>query len=86
MLSWPLPKLQDPPESRGEYGSADYDPATATFSTSAKGRGIADCGESASWVFDGKDFHLAEATWQDRCGGGSAGDWPVIWRSRTVRR
>lgn len=49
---------------------------------SAKGRGLADCGESASWVFDGRDFHLRRYYRLDACSGGRPGEWPALWRSR----
>ena len=81
-----------PAPSSGERRSNDdgltfteptYDPATATFSTSAKGRGLADCGFSTAWVFDGRDFQLAEHAEQTRCGGQDA-EWPVVWRTRVT--
>jgi Protein of unknown function (DUF1176) len=72
-------------DAAGEYTEAAYDPATATFSESAKGRGIADCGISDQWVFDGRDFHLSQLAHQDRCGGGEPGDWPTVYRTRVAR-
>lgn len=48
----------------------------------AKGRGLADCGESASWVFDGRDFHLRRYHRLGWCRGGAPGEWPALWRSR----
>ena len=48
----------------------------------AKGRGIADCGESASWTYDGRDFRLQRYHLLDRCRGGEPGDWPALWRTR----
>lgn len=62
---------------------ADYNPTTATLSTSSKGRGLADCGLSASWVFDGRAFQPAALDFQDTCGG-EAGDWPTLFRTRTA--
>ena len=67
-----------------EFGlltSAGYDPATATLSHFAKGRGLADCGESAHWVFDGERFVLGGYAALRRCGGAAPGDWPTLWRS-----
>ena len=66
------------------FTEPDYDPKTATFSTAAKGRGIADCGFSTRWVFDGRDFQLAGHEEQTRCGGQDA-EWPVIYRAQVVR-
>lgn len=67
----------------GEYGAGAYDPATATFTQKSYGRGIGDCGTSARWAFDGKDFHLAELSYQDRCGG-VPDDWLTLYRTRVL--
>jgi len=67
----------------GEYGTGAYDPSTATFSQTGYGRGIGDCGTRARWVFDGKDFHLAELNYQDRCGGVPE-DWLTLYRTRVL--
>ena len=61
----------------------DYDPDTATLATVSKGRGLADCGLSASWVFDGRTFRPAALAFQGTCGG-EAGDWPTLFRTRTA--
>ncbi len=84
-----LPPLPfDPGPTRGErprelamLTSADYEPASGTLSHVAKGRGPADCGESASWRFDGRVFRLASFAQMSRCSGGAPGDWPVLWRT-----
>jgi hypothetical protein len=78
----PLPPTAeaDAAERRGELVAADYDPKAATLTFSAKGRGLADCGTSGSWVFDGADFKLEEYNYKGRCGG-PPGDWLSIWRS-----
>jgi hypothetical protein len=68
----------------GEYVEGEWDPKTATFSEHAKGRGIADCGESSAWVFDGRDFHLASFNYQELCGG-PPGDWPTLFRAKVVQ-
>ncbi len=62
---------------------AFYDPATATLSSFAKGRGIGDCGIARSWVFDGTAFQPASRDEQRRCAG-SPGDWPALYRTRPV--
>jgi hypothetical protein len=67
-------------EAPGEFTEGGYDAKTATFSESAKGRGPADCGTSASWVFDGQAFHLSAFNRQDRCYG-EPGDWPTLYRT-----
>ena len=71
------------PETSGEYTGGSYDPDSRVFGVFEKGRGMADCGESAEWTWDGKAFHLSALARQQRCGGGP-GDWPVLFRSRTV--
>lgn len=81
-----------PPIPVGEDGgkidyftNADYNPATATLFHSAKGRGLGDCGESATWAFDGRDFRLASYHFLGRCSGGDPGNWPTLFRSAPGR-
>ncbi len=69
----------------GEYTEGEWDPKTATFTQSAKGRGLADCGESTVWTFDGQAFVLSTYNAQPRCGG-PPGDWPTLYRTRTIVR
>jgi len=78
-LPLPLPLEAKPMDI---YFSADYDPATHIFSMKANGRGLGDCGRSASWVFDGRRFQLVAYAKQGRCGG--IVSWPVLWRSANV--
>jgi hypothetical protein len=79
----PTMKASDfPPGSGGEYVAEDgWDAKTATFVESDKGRGMADCGQSTEWVFDGAAFHVDSFSRLDRCGGGPPGDWPTIYRT-----
>lgn len=64
-----------------------YDTLTAaTFADGelhhfAKGRGMADCGESARWRWDGKAFVLVEFNKLSSCRAGMPGDWPALWRT-----
>ena len=58
----------------------EFDPATGMLSMSDRGRGLADCGLAARWVWDGERFRLAFLSAQHRCGG-EPGDWPVLFRS-----
>ncbi len=86
LLILPRPPLL--PDAGGEdalYTEAAYDPQTATFFTAAKGRGLADCGFSLSWTYDGKEFRLSDIAYQGRCGGGAPGDWPTLYRTRVAR-
>lgn len=75
------PAEQDDP---GDYVSLGWDAKTSTLHESAKGRGLADCGSSTSWTFDGKRFVLSGFNVMGRCGGGPAGDWPAVYRTRVV--
>ncbi|CAM2167845.1 Protein of uncharacterized function (DUF1176) [Burkholderia cepacia] len=61
----------------------DFDPATGTLSTFGKGRGLADCGFQASWIWDGRAFRMSAVSQQKTCGGVQGGDWPTLYRSRT---
>ena len=70
-------------EASGEYSAGRFDPATAAFSYVSLGRPAGDCGLSARWAFDGKDFHLSELTYQDRCGG-IPQDWLPLFKSRIL--
>lgn len=68
--------------SSADLTEGDFDPATGTLSMAAKGRGLGDCGLSASWIWDGHAFQLSAMTLQDSCGGMEAGDWPTLFRSQ----
>lgn len=63
------------------FTEGSFEPKTGTLSMAAKGRGLADCGVSASWIWDGKSFQLSEMTLQQSCGGIEPGDWPTLFRS-----
>jgi len=60
----------------------DFEVATGTLSTFAKGRGLGDCGLTASWIWNGQAFQLTALNYQDACGGVEPGDWPALFRSR----
>lgn len=64
------------------FTEGDFDPKTGSLSMFDKGRGVADCGMTASWIWDGAEFRLSGLTFQDACGGVDAGDWPTLFRSR----
>jgi hypothetical protein len=63
------------------FTEADFDSATGMLSMATKGRGLADCGMSASWIWDGTAFRLSAMTMQNSCGGVEPGDWPILFRS-----
>ncbi|MEP7350754.1 MAG: DUF1176 domain-containing protein [Sphingorhabdus sp.] len=59
--------------------NADWNGATQTLSSYAKGRGIGDCGSSEQYVWDGSMFRLIQATQMDECRGSL--DWITVWRA-----
>jgi hypothetical protein len=61
--------------------SAEYDPKTRLLAMYAKGRGIGDCGETASWTWDGKMFRLASFQALDACLGAPPGMWLSRWQT-----
>lgn len=64
----------------GLSGWVSYEPDTGELGYLYKGRGIADCGETGAWRFDGERFRLASFSFMGRCAGGSPGEWPELWR------
>jgi hypothetical protein len=80
----PIPFNSTPPvlpPIHGDLGDPAFDPATGTLSTVAKGRGLADCGQSASWVWFHGGFQLTNLSYLDPCGGANPGDWPDLYRT-----
>lgn len=73
---------EKPSDAMGQLTEPDFDAASATLSFTGKGRGLADCGLSASWVWDGRAFQLASLSRQVHCGGALSGDWPTLFRTR----
>ncbi len=59
--------------------NANWDAATQTIGSYAKGRGLGDCGSSESYVWDGATFRLTSATAMGECRGSI--DWIPIWRA-----
>lgn len=59
-----------------------FDAPTQTLSSFSKGRGIADCGSTEAWVWDGKAFQLAREETMPECRGVVPDDWPSLFVSR----
>ncbi|MEN5018824.1 DUF1176 domain-containing protein [Erwinia sp. Eh17-17] len=80
-LTLPLPDNDDQgkPIVMSWFTEVSYDPQTGELSYAGRGRGIADCGDSGGWKYDGKIFHLTYYNRQPECNGGDPGDWPSIW-------
>ena len=62
--------------------NAGFDAKTQTLSIFSKARGIGDCGEAASWVWNGKAFQLTSETVMPACRGVPSDDWPPLFVSR----
>jgi hypothetical protein len=63
--------------------NADWNATTQTLSSYAKGRGLGDCGNAESYIWDGARFRLISAYALDPCRG--ALDWLTLWQAE-VRR
>jgi hypothetical protein len=83
-LVLPTPYLgNDPARSAADMlTESDFDPKTGSLTMVAKGRGIADCGFSASWIWDGNAFRLSDMSLQEACGGAAPGEWPTLFQSK----
>ena len=62
--------------------NANFDPKSQTLAMFSKGRGIADCGEQADWVWDGKAFQVISDNIMPACRGVAPDDWPALFVSR----
>lgn len=78
-LSVPLRDENGEPITINWFTNVDYNPQTGFLKHIAQGRGIADCGESAVWHFNGKSFDLMSYHNQPICDGGEPGNWPSVW-------
>jgi len=78
----PLPGVPGGATDGPDMVDPNFDPAAGTLSTASKGRGLADCGSSESWVWSGGAFRLKALSYQDQCGGTAPGDWPTLFRTR----
>ncbi|VWC53661.1 DUF1176 domain-containing protein [Burkholderia lata] len=64
-----------------ELTEAGYDPASATLSSLVRLRSAGDCGSTASWIFDGRRFMLADIATHGTCNGLRVDDWPRLYRT-----
>lgn len=62
--------------------NAGWDTRTGTLSSYAKGRGLGDCGNAETYVWDGHRFRATEVRMMGECRGGW--DWITLWRARTA--
>lgn len=59
--------------------NADWDATTQMMSSYAKGRGPGDCGNAASYLWDGEQFRLIAASGMEQCRGSL--DWQTLWQA-----
>ncbi|MGI4800377.1 MAG: DUF1176 domain-containing protein, partial [Janthinobacterium lividum] len=78
----PLPGVPGGATDGPDMVDPQFDPATGTLATASKGRGLADCGSSESWVWSGGAFQIKALSYQGQCGGTAPGDWPTLFRTR----
>ena len=78
----PLPGLPASATSGPDMVDPEFDLKTGTLFSSAKGRGLADCGSSEAWTWSAGAFRLKSLNYQDQCGGAEPGDWPTLFRTK----
>jgi Protein of unknown function (DUF1176) len=59
--------------------NSSWDPATQQLTSYSKGRGIGDCGNGETYVWDGAMFRLISAYGMSECRGSM--DWLTLWRA-----
>jgi hypothetical protein len=64
--------------------NAGWDKESGLLTSFAKGRGVGDCGTSASYAWDGRAFRLVEQAEMGECRGSV--DYITTWRARVVRK
>ena len=82
----PLQMQALPAGSVDHAGGLNYYPETGELSSFLMGRGIGDCGEMASWHFDGQAFQLTDYRRMPTCSGLGYEDWPVLWSAEAPKR
>ncbi|MGZ0703421.1 DUF1176 domain-containing protein [Pseudomonas piscis] len=75
-----------PAGSVDHVGGINYYPETGELSSFLMGRGIGDCGEMASWHFDGQAFQLTDYRRMPNCSGLGYDNWPVLWSTEVPKR
>jgi hypothetical protein len=64
--------------------NAGWDRESGLLTSFAKGRGLGDCGTTASYAWDGRAFRLVEQSEMSECRGSV--DYITTWRARVVRK
>jgi hypothetical protein len=68
-----------------EVMNLNYRAKTGMLSSFAKARGLGDCGEQTSWVWDGHAFRLVDDSVMPDCHGVTADDWPSVFHATVSR-
>lgn len=82
----PIEQPQPPHEYLEEHDAyrlveGHYEQERRLLWMAAKGRGLADCGSSAAWAWDGQMFRLASYHALDECRGAPPGTWFSRWQT-----
>lgn len=64
--------------------NAGWDKERGLLSSFSKGRGLADCGTTSDYAWDGRAFRLVEQSEMSECRGSR--DYITTWRARLVRK
>lgn len=64
--------------------NADWDAATGQLSSFAKGRGLSDCGNAETYVWDGRRFRMISKIAMEECRG--VIDWIPVWQAKVATR
>lgn len=64
--------------------NAGWDAATGQLSSYAKGRGLGDCGNAETYVWDGRRFRLISKIAMEECRG--VIDWIPVWQAKVAKR
>ena len=68
------------PEDGETLVNAFFDAENGVLGSYSKARGLGDCGNTQSYVWDGSRFRLIEAAIMPECRG--VWQWPVVWRAK----
>lgn len=64
--------------------NANWDAETGQLSSYAKGRGLGDCGNAETYVWDGRKFRLLSKIAMEECRG--VIEWIPVWQAKVAKR
>lgn len=76
------PRKGRAPENLSLLFNAEWDTANQSLSSFAMERGLGDCGDTSSYVWDGERFRLAQARSMPSCRGQL--NWITVWRAKVI--